>query len=341
MANTNHKFYNCKGDVLKARASGSGSITVKYVTLDSITNLTAPGGTSLSITGGVHSLLTVDTSLYNNVVSSKTRDWYSGGNENAKEGEVASVEIGDNVHTFFTYISSYRSIRQKFYDTARVNLHLRGTWAMQHVHLWGNLGFDLETKNTTPMNNVIFRAGDTLEARKALGFPEEVPEVILRNVNASYNLWFLLNEFTPKARQYVFNGTLKTAQQVLRSGCTINQFCAFKDIHTNPHCRCALYYPLLFERNSLALAYFLRAAEHTKQHVPTVFESIPNKQIEDALDKVVLAHEGDGTWYRTLKGSDIEPTAFARGFSKPRFMAFLKSVGITDASVLWRAPEPE
>lgn len=339
MSNSNHNFYNCKGEVLKARASGSGSVTVKDVVLDSFTNLTAPGGTSLSITGGVHSLLTVDTSLYNNVVSSKTRDWYSESNEHAKEENVTSFEIGDNIHTFFSAVSSYRSIRQKFYDTARVNLHLRGTWGMHYTHLWGNLGFDLETKNTTPVNNVIFRAGDTLEARKAQGFPEEVPEVILRNVNASYNLWFLLNEFTPKARQYVFNGTLKTAQQVLRSGCTINQFCAFKDIHTNPHCRCALYYPLLFERNSLALAYFLRAAEHTKQHVPTVFESIPNKQIEDALDKVVLAHEGDGTWYGTLKGSDIEPTAFARKFSKPRFMAFLKSVGITDASVLWRAPE--
>lgn len=37
----------------------------------------------------------------------------------------------------------------------------------------------------------------------------------------------------------------------------------------------------------------------------------------------------------------MHPSDFVRKFSKPRFMAFLKSVGITDASVLWRAPEPE
>lgn len=337
----NHNFYNCVGEVSQVRTYGHGSITLKDAALDSVTTLTVPYGTSLTISGGMHYLLTASTSLCDSVLSHKSRDWYRDANKPGKDTKQTSFEIGDNVHTFFSEVGSYHSsnLNERFYDTARVNLHLRGTWSIDNSKLWGNLGIDLETNKTTPLSNVIPYAGGMHAVRLAEGFPGDLPKIIIRDVNATYNLWFLLNEFTPKARQYVFNETLKVARQVLRSDCTINQFCAFKDIHTNPRCRCALYYPLLFERNSLALAYFLRAAEHTKQHVPTIFESIPNSQIEDALDKVVLAHEGGGVWYGTLKGSDIEPTAFVRKFSTPRFMAFLKSVGITDASVLWRTPE--
>lgn len=163
-----------------------------------------------------------------------------------------------------------------------------------------------------------------------------------RSAHAVYDLNHL------KARDKGFNYSitglyLSVSLQALKEhpGVLDATLCMSHSVHSQHmnSCRCALYYPLLFERNSLALAYFLRAAEHTKQHVPTIFESIPNSQIEDALDKVVLAHEGGGVWYGTLKGSDIEPTAFVRKFSTPRFMAFLKSVGITDASVLWRTPE--
>ena len=341
MSNPNHTLSNCKYDPTIVHMNGKGTIAVKNTTLTFGSRLTAHEHSTLSIEGGSHIGIDALTGFRDSTVFTKARDWYTPTGGVTHSEKPVRVEIEGNIHTYHAAIGepTRNGHGDDVYDTSSVNLHVRGTWSMMNVHLWGNLGFDLETDKVEPVENMLNMPLATINHLKGNGVPDMVPQIILKRGHASYNLWYLMNQFTPRERNEVFTQTLGVARQVIQSGCTINQFCAFKDIHANPHCRCALYYPLLFERNLLALTYFLQAAEHTRQYVPESLSSIPNRMVEDSLDKTVLAHQGGGHNYHALEGSDMHPSDFVRKLSKPRFMAFLKSVGITDASVLWRAPE--
>lgn len=340
MASQNHKLINCKGDLTVVRTQGKGTITVKDTTLNTSVDFMANEHTTLTVEGGSHTFADIRTGIQDTVVFTKSRNWYTAPGDTATIEEPTHVEISGNIHTYHVDIGEpgRSGYGDKVYDTSRVNLHIRGSWSMSNVSLWGNLGFDLETDKIEPVERLVLMPKGTIDNLKSAGVPDMVPQVILRRGYANYNLWYLMNQFTPDERNYVFTQTLQVARQVLESGCTINQFCAFKDIHTRPTCRCALYYPLLFEGNHLTLAYFLRAAEHTQSNVPSTLDNVSNSQMEDILSQTVLAHRGGGMWYGGLEGSDMEPSAFVRKFSKPRFMAFLKTMGITDASMLWRAP---
>lgn len=340
MTSQNHQLTNCKGDLTTVRTQGKGTITVKDTALNTRAYFMANEHTTLAIEGGSHTALNAYTGFRDTVIFTKARDWYTPPGDTTTQEEPTRVEISGNIHTYLVDIGmpGRSGHGDDVYDTSLVNLHLRGTWSMSNVSLWGNLGFDLETDKAEPVERLVQMPKVTIDQLKSGGVPDMIPQVIIRRGYANYNLWYLMNQFTPRERHYVFTQTLHIARQVLDSGCTIHQFCAFKDIHSRPNCRCALYYPLLFEGNHLALAYFLRAAEHTKGNVPVTLENVSKTQMEDILSQTVLAHRESSTGHEMLEGSDMVPSAFVRKFSKPRFMAFLKTMGITNASTLWRAP---
>lgn len=214
---------------------------------------------------------------------------------------------------------------------------------MRDTQLWGNLGFDLETSNEITLNNLMKRPDDESPVYLlADGYPEKVPEVIFNDVEPDYSLWQLVTYLDTErdAVEKVYCNTLKAAQQVLESGCTINQFCAFKDAHYRPSCRCALYYPLLLELNPLALMYFLDAGVHTKQYVSELYNSIPRAQVEDTLNTAISKRPVRLT--RTEYGTEIFEAPMeakaVRRVTRARFDKFLKEAGAEKASLLWRAP---
>lgn len=212
-------------------------------------------------------------------------------NKPEDSGKIFEVDISGNICTYAAYVYSNQEYSGSFmHDASHLNLHLRGTWSMRDTRLWGNLGFDLETSNEITLNNLMKRPDDESPVYLlADGYPEKVPEVIFNDVEPDYSLWQLVTYLGTErdAVEKVYCNTLKAAQQVLKSGCTINQFCAFKDAHYHPSCRCALYYPLLLELNPLALIYFLDAGVHTKQYVSELYTSLPRAQVMDALNSAI------------------------------------------------------
>ena len=136
----------------------------------------------------------------------------------------------------------------------------------------------------------------------------------------------------------MYRNTLNAAQQVLNSGCMINQFCAFKDAHDRPNCRCALYYPLLLEMNPLALQYFIKAGTHTRELGAISVAGVTNTQLEDALNQLVLARDVERVRYRYQRGRLEEPVKVVRRVTPARFEKFLKTAGIKEPKMLWRAP---
>lgn len=263
-------------------------------------------------------------------------------NKPEDSGKIFNVDISGNICTYAAYVYSNQDYSGSFmHDASHLNLHLRGTWSMRDTQLWGNLGFDLETVNETTLNNLMKRPDDESPVYLlADGYPENVPEVIFNDVEPDYSLWQLVIYLGAErdAVEKVYCNTLKAAQQVLNSGCTINQFCAFKDAHDRPNCRCALYYPLLLELNPLALEYFIKAGAHTRVLGATSVAGVTNTQLEDALNQLVLARDVERVRYRYQRGRMEEPVKVVRRVTPARFDKFLKTAGIKEPKMLWRAP---
>lgn len=262
-------------------------------------------------------------------------------NKPEDSGKIFEVDISGNICTYAAYVYSNQDYSGSFmHDASHLNLHLRGTWSMRDTQLWGNLGFDLETSNEITLNNLMKRPDDESPVYLlADGYPEKVPEVIFNDVEPDYSLWQLVTYLDTErdAVEKVYCNTLKAAQQVLESGCTINQFCAFKDAHYRPSCRCALYYPLLLEMNPLALQYFIKAGAHTRELGVISVVGVTNTQLEDALNQLVLARDVKRVRYRYQRGRMEEPVKVVRRVTPARFEKFLKTAGIKESKMLWRA----
>lgn len=292
------------------------SITLERTSVYGASRLWLQPGENLKITGGKHFTLTV------------------AGNKDAVEpNPTSTVTLTGNMLTCGLTLAAVAGDRACTHNECltQPDMALQGTWSALDTTLIGNLDIWLEQSNrpatVTALDNL--RYGNISKDKVA-------EKVCFYGVKADYSLRHLLHSWD--RLKDVHKGTLKASYMLLRNGAEVKRFCAFKDAHVEPNCKCALYYPLLFEGNHLALAYFLRAAEHTKDNVPVTLENVTNTQMEDILNQTVLAHRESSTGHEMLEGSDMVPSAFVRKFSKPRFMAFLKTMGITDASMLWRAP---
>lgn len=337
-----YNYINCKGVGTPQKSPfGDGTVTVRNAVLDSASEFGCARNTKITVTGGAHIMFRVMVGAHNYVIPpDQLNRRYNTPEDMSK---FFNVDVSGNICTYASYVYSNQEYSGSFmHDASHLNLHLRGTWSMCNTQLWGNLGFDLETANEITLNNLWGYPGKSPEWLLVNGYPERVPEVIFNDVQPDYSLWQLVACLGAERDvvEKVYCNTLKAARQVLESGCTINQFCAFKDAHYRPSCRCALYYPLLLELNPLALMYFLDAGVHTKQYVSELYNSIPRAQVEDTLNTAIskrpvkLTHTEYGT---EIFDAPAEAKAVRR-VTRVRFDKFLKEAGVEKASALWRTP---
>lgn len=286
-----YNYINCKGGSTPRKSSfGDGTVTVRNAVLNSTSGFGSARMTKITVTGGAHIMFNVIMGAHNYVVPpDQLNKRY---NKPEDSGKIFEVDISGNICTYAAYVYSNQDYSGSFmHDASHLNLHLRGTWSMRDTQLWGNLGFDLETSNEITLNNLMKRPDDESPVYLlADGYPEKVPEVIFNDVEPDYSLWQLVTYLDTErdAVEKVYCNTLKAAQQVLESGCTINQFCAFKDAHYRPSCRCALYYPLLMEADPLAIAYYQLAHKERAANLPVTLQGVTPAMLEDALNKRVL-----------------------------------------------------
>lgn len=336
MSHSTYSFINCVGEIPEKPALSAGRVQVSNAAVSDTVYLCGNKNTEITVTGGAHLIFNVRVGAYNfSGDPTLLNNRYNTLND---ADRVFRVDVGGNVCAYeSSIISNPSNTGSPMRDAAVLNLHLRGSWSMSDVHLWGNVGFDLETRKRIPLGFLMDVHLSSLVKLAELGYPAEVPEIILNHVKLDYSLWQLVEEFGNKdISERIYRNTLHAAQQVLRSGCVINQFCAFKDVHSRPNCRCALYYPLLLELNPLALTYFVKAGEHTRKLGTYMHANLTNSQIEDALDDIILDRYAARTNYGRLKMEDT--VKVVRRVTPARFEKFLKTAGIKEPKMLWRAP---
>ena len=337
-----YSYINCKGwGTPRKSPFGNGVVRVRDAALNVWSEFGCDWRTEINLTGGAHCGFDIHMGAHNYVIPpDQLNKRY---NKPEDEYKRFSVNVSGNICTDASWVGSSQDYSGTFmHDASRLNLRLLGAWSMSRARLWGNLGFDLEAVNEIPLNDWMGFQHEELGKWVEVGYPAKVPEVILSDVKPDYSLWQLMrcSGVDKKVIKNVYCNTLKAAQQVLKSGCTINQFCAFKDAHDHPNCRCALYYPLLLELNHLALAYFMKAGAHTRQYVREPFTSLSRALVEDTLNTVILERNVRIT--HTEYGDEIyEAPVEAKAVQRvtwERFDKFLKDAGIEKTSLLWRAP---
>lgn len=341
MSHTNYTYTNCVGEIPDVPAYGEGTVKVVGAAVTNTTRLGGYENTEITLRGGAHLLTSVHISAPESDAHPKlTNNSYNTPDE-VKEGssKIFRVDIGDNVSCFNSNIISAANITHACArDASRLNIHLHGRWSMSTVRIWGNVGFDLETEKRIPLGHLMDVHPGSLKNLRELGYPQEVPEIILHSVEADYSLWQLVDNFNKDDTEDVYRDTLNAAQQVLKSGCAINQFCAFKDVHDRPNCRCALYYPLLLELNPLALMYFVKAGAHTRKMENIISGNVTHGHLEGTLSALLLEREVERARYSHLRRKLEEPVKVVRRVTPARFEKFLKTAGIKNTSMLWRAP---
>lgn len=336
-----YNYINCKGVGTPQKSPfGDGTVTVRNAVLDSASEFGCARNTKITVTGGAYIMFRVMMGAHNYVIPPDQLNRRY--NEPEDMGNFFNIDVSGNICAYASYVYSNQEYSGSFmHDASHLNLHLRGTWSMCNTQLWGNLGFDLETVNEITLNNLWGYPGKSPEWLLVNGYPERVPDVIFNDVQPDYSLWQLVACLGADGDvvKKVYCNTLKAAQQVLKSGCTINQFCAFKDAHDRPNCRCALYYPLMLELNPLALAYFMKAGAHTRQYVREPFTSLTRALVEDELNATILERNvrlthteyGDEIYEAPVEAEAVQRVTWEQ------FDKFLKDAGIEKTSLLWRA----
>ena len=253
MSNTNHTLINCKYDPAIVHMNGKGAITVRNTALTFGSRLTAHEHSTLSIEGGSHIGIDALTGFRDSVVFTKARDWYAPTDRVPHSEKPVRVEIEGNIHTYHAAIGepTRSGHGDDVYDTASVNLHIRGTWSMTNVHLWGNLGFDLETDKVEPVENMLNMPLATINHLKGNG-------TLVRSLSPVEDELFGSVEreawLVPLA--YVHGGLPVSANSVTAG--------------------------------SLAIAYYQLAHKERAANLPSTFQGVTPAMLEDSLNKRVL-----------------------------------------------------
>ena len=253
MSNTNHTLINCKYDPAIVHMNGKGAITVRNTALTFGSRLTAHEHSTLSIEGGSHIGIDALTGFRDSVVFTKARDWYAPTDRVPHSEKPVRVEIEGNIHTYHAAIGepTRSGHGDDVYDTASVNLHIRGTWSMTNVHLWGNLGFDLETDKVEPVENMLNMPLATINHLKGNG-------TLVRSLSPVEDELFgsVEREAWLVSLAYVHGGLPVSANSVTAG--------------------------------SLAIAYYQLAHKERAANLPSTFQGVTPAMLEDSLNKRVL-----------------------------------------------------
>ena len=102
-----------------------------------------------------------------------------------------------------------------------------------------------------------------------------------------------------KVLEKSISGTLRAARSVMQSDATVNRFCVAPDAHIYDDCKCALYYPLLLEGDTVGILYFLKVA-NLEEHIPLPYKYLSFTQLRDMMTSVVNERTDvswDGNWW--------------------------------------------
>lgn len=170
------------------------------------------------------------------------------------------------------------------------SMSLRGFWGCSNVGFRGNLGldFDIPAMDTENLEHYFERESEKAWSDNNLTPGTPLPTVIFKAQFISYALTDYLGFKTQNAEIMYVISSFEVAWNVLNKATEIRQFCAYKDVHTRPNCRCALYHGLLLTGDPLATTYYLKAHPSLKHLAPTTVANIPVKLMEDHLEEKVI-----------------------------------------------------
>lgn len=317
MPNVEHKNRTHLGDnTLISTPDGSG-ITLDNTSVWGASRLWLQPGEKLNITGGKHFTFTVT------------------GNKHRTNPEPAStVTISGDMITCGLSIATIAGDKGCTHEEClnQPDMSLRGEWSALDSTFIGNLDIWLEQNNRpsgiASLENLRYQntSDDKVYGR-----------VCFYDAKADYTLWHLLHNWS-KAPS-VYKATLKVSYMLLTNGATIRRFCAFKDAHIEPNCKCALYYPLLLEGNPLALAYYQRAQGVPKSDENIITQSLPKKHLEDVMQAAILVGlDFSRPWQITV--SPERASSMNKLLKVEQFKRAYKRMGVPDISTLY-APYKE
>lgn len=312
MPNVEHKNRTHLGDnTLISTPDGSG-ITLDNTSVWGASRLWLQPGEKLNITGGKHFTFTVT------------------GNKHRTNPEPAStVTLSGDMLTCGLSIATVAGDKGCTHEEClnQPDMSLRGEWSALDSTFIGNLDIWLEQNNRpsgiASLENLRYQntSDDKVYER-----------VCFYDVKADYTLWHLLHNWS-KAPS-VYKATLKVSYMLLTNGATIRRFCAFKDAHIEPNCKCALYYPLLLEGNALALAYYQRAQGVPKSEENIITQSLPKKHMEDVMQSALLAGlDFSRPWQITV--SPERASSMNKLLKVEQFKRAYKRMGVPDISALY------
>lgn len=312
MPNVEHKNRTHLGDnTLISTPDGSG-ITLDNTSVWGASRLWLQPGEKLNITGGKHFTFTVT------------------GNKHRTNPEPASmVTLSGDMLTCGLSIATVAGDKGCTHEEClnQPDMSLRGEWSALDSTFIGNLDIWLEQNNRpsgiASLENLRYQntSDDKVYER-----------VCFYDVKADYTLWHLLHNWS-KAPS-VYKATLKVSYMLLTNGATIRRFCAFKDAHIEPNCKCALYYPLLLEGNALALAYYQRAQGVPKSEENIITQSLPKKHLEDVMQAALLGGlDFSRPWQITV--SPERASSMNKLLKVEQFKRAYKRMGVPDISALY------
>lgn len=312
MPNVEHKNRTHLGDnTLISTPDGSG-ITLDNTSVWGASRLWLQPGEKLNITGGKHFTFTVT------------------GNKHRTNPEPAStVTLSGDMITCGLSIATVAGDKGCTHEEClnQPDMYLRGEWSALDSTFIGNLDIWLEQNNRpsgiASLENLRYQ---NTSDNKVYG------RVCFYDAKADYTLWHLLHNWSKASS--VHKATLKVSYMLLSNGATIRRFCAFKDAHIEPNCKCALYYPLLLEGNALALAYYQRAQGVPKSEENTITQSLPKKHLEDVMQTALLgALDFSRPWQITV--SPERANSMNKLLKVAQFKRTYKHMGVPDISTLY------
>lgn len=237
----------------------------------------------------------------------------------------AQIEITGNVFTH--HLSMPRAT-----PWGASSISLRGFWGASGAGFIGNLGldFDVVEMDTQHLEHYLeYQASEAWTADKTT--PDTpIPHVIFRAMLVSYQLSHFFNFTLERAKDIYLINAFEVACNVLNKATEIRQFCAYKDIHTRPNCRCALYHGLLITGDVIATAYYLRATPTLEQYEPLPLQTVPVRTLEDLLEEKLRTLE------QTYKTRDeIAEYAVANALTKESFTKHILQFGVSNIEALW------
>lgn len=171
------------------------------------------------------------------------------------------------------------------------SMSLRGFWGCANVGFRGNLGldFDVPVMDTKKLEHHLERESEKTWSANKPTPDAPLPSAIFKAQLVSYSLTDYLGFKTEQAETMYIISSFEVAGDVLNKATEVRQFCAYKDTHNRPNCRCALYHGVLLAGDPVATAYYLKAHPSLEHLVPATLDAVPISHLEQHLDEKVCS----------------------------------------------------